>query len=160
VHVAAPSLRCAGLRRRRRLAPREHAARARRAAASRAPQGLAPPRYALTQAFSQVGPVASIRVCRDAVTRRSLCYGYVNYQTGIDGAPRRCGRRGDAPPAWVPAAAGCRMRAAARAVLTRAPRDPRPRLHASPSQRLPVRSGPRGRSRALQGAARCFPAQP
>ena len=41
--------------------------------------------------------MASIRVCRDAVTRRSLCYGYINYQTSIDGA-----RRQPAIPARVP----------------------------------------------------------
>jgi polyadenylate-binding protein len=38
----------------------------------------------LYEVFKQVGPVATIKVCRDAVTRRSLGYAYVNYHNVVD----------------------------------------------------------------------------
>lgn len=39
----------------------------------------------LFDVFRNVGPVASIRVCRHSVTKESLGYAYVNFHNAADG---------------------------------------------------------------------------
>ncbi|KEG08392.1 putative poly(A)-binding protein [Trypanosoma grayi] len=48
------------------------------------PVDMSNPEEALGRVFGSVGPVASIRVCRDMNTQRSLGYAYVNFQHPAD----------------------------------------------------------------------------
>ena len=46
----------------------------------------------LYQKFSPAGPIMSIRVCRDIITRRSLGYAYINFQQPADGKVSTMGK--------------------------------------------------------------------
>lgn len=41
--------------------------------------------FHLFEKFGSVGPIVSIRVCRDLITKNSLGYAYVNFQNPSDG---------------------------------------------------------------------------